>query len=406
MSTSYRLGEHHVTDRTFRVPLDHADPTGPHIEVFAREIAAPDGPDRPYLVYFQGGPGHEAARPVSFPEWINRALRDYRVLLLDQRGTGRSTPVGTLPGLDPHAQAGYLTHFRADAIVRDAEFIRQDLGVDRWSVLGQSFGGFCVVTYLSFHPHALREAFITGGLPPLGHTADDVYRATYARVTARNAQLLERYPHLQARVQDIHDRLTRAPLTLPSGDPLTPQRFRQLGQGLGMGSGLERLHFLLDHPYGSPAFLHDVDAEFPYARNPLYAALHEACYADGTATRWAAERTLPADFPPTAFTGEMVYPWMFEDSAALRPLAQAADLLARHVWPRLYDEAALQRNTVPVAALVYAEDMYVERRYSEETAAGIGNLRLWLTNEYQHDGLHADGERVLGRLIRMARTPR
>ncbi len=87
MSTSYRLGEHHVTDRTFRVPLDHADPTGPHIEVFAREIAAPDGPDRPYLVYFQGGPGHEAARPVSFPEWINRALRDYRVLLLDQSPT-------------------------------------------------------------------------------------------------------------------------------------------------------------------------------------------------------------------------------------------------------------------------------------------------------------------------------
>ncbi len=42
------------------------------------------------------------------------------------------------------AQAEYLAHFRADAIVADAELIRRELtGGDRWSVLGQSFGGFC-----------------------------------------------------------------------------------------------------------------------------------------------------------------------------------------------------------------------------------------------------------------------
>jgi hypothetical protein len=64
------------------------------------------------------------------------------------------------------AQADYLTHFRADAIVLDAELIRRDLAGDApWSVLGQSFGGFCTVSYLSFAPHGIREAFITGGLP-------------------------------------------------------------------------------------------------------------------------------------------------------------------------------------------------------------------------------------------------
>ena len=41
--------------------------------------------------------------------------------MLDQRGTGRSTPVGALPGARPSEQAAYLTHFRADSIVRDAE---------------------------------------------------------------------------------------------------------------------------------------------------------------------------------------------------------------------------------------------------------------------------------------------
>ena len=99
------------------------DPAAQKITVFTREVAAPGGEDRPYLVFLQGGPGNEATRPTSPPSgWMKRALLDYRVLLLDQRGTGRSTPVGRqLPGATPADQAAYLTHFRADSIVRDAE---------------------------------------------------------------------------------------------------------------------------------------------------------------------------------------------------------------------------------------------------------------------------------------------
>jgi hypothetical protein len=43
--------------------------------------------------------------------------------------------------------------------------------------------------------------------------------------------------------------------------------------------------------------------------------------------------------------------------------------------------------------------MYVPREFSEETAARIRGLRTWLTNEYEHDGLRANGERVLGKLL-------
>jgi hypothetical protein len=46
--------------------------------------------------------------------------------------------------------------------------------------------------------------------------------------------------------------------------------------------------------------------------------------------------------------------------------------------------------------------MYVERVFSEETAARINGLRMWLTNEFQHDGLRKD-ERVFARLIDLAR---
>ena len=104
--------------------------------------------------------------------------------MLDQRGTGRSSPVGTLAGLTPDQQADYLSHFRADSIIRDAEWIRRELGVERWSVLGQSFGGMCITSYLSLAPDGLREAFITGGLPTVEADIDEVYAHTY-RARAR-----------------------------------------------------------------------------------------------------------------------------------------------------------------------------------------------------------------------------
>jgi len=172
-----------------------------------------------------------------------------------------------------------------------------------------------------------------------------------------------------------------------------------------MSDGAEDLHSLLELPPDSPAFLHDAAAIVDFARNPIYAVLHEACWADGGSTRWAAERVMPADFreQPELLTGEHVFPWAFEDFGALAPLREAAELLAQREWPRLYDEAVLAANEVPVAAAVYADDPYVPRAFSEETAQRVRGLRAWVTNEYDHNGLRADGERILGRLIDMAR---
>ena len=396
-----------ITEHEFSVPLDHSRPDGERISVFAREVADPDGLERPFLVFFQGGPGFEAPRPMAHPlsPWLGRALTEFRVLLLDQRGTGRSAPVGSLPGLDARAQADYLANFRADSIVRDAELIRQELGVDRWSVLGQSFGGFCVMSYLSFAPDGLREAFLTGGLAPIARPIDEIYAATYRRTLDRSRRYYERYPGDRARVRELCARLESGEIRLPDGDRLTARRFRQLGQLLGMSTGAEEIHYIVELAPESRAFGHDVAGAVEFSRNPLYAVIHEACYADGGATRWSAQRVLPEEYEsaPELFTGEHVYPWMFEDYNGLAPLREAAEVLAQREWPRLYDEAVLQANEVPAAAMVYAQDMYVERTFSEETAEQIAGMRLWLTNEYEHNGLRADGARILGRLIDLAR---
>jgi pimeloyl-ACP methyl ester carboxylesterase len=402
----YRVPGATLIEREHSVPLDHRAPEGPRITVFSREVAAPDGADRPYLVFLQGGPGFEAARPTSPPTgWMKRAVEDYRVLLLDQRGTGRSTPVGSeIPGDSPEEQAAYLTHFRADSIVRDAERIRQELGLERWSVLGQRFGGFTSMTYLSIAPEGLREAFITGGLSPIGRPVDDIYGATYRRLIDKNRRYFERYPDDRPRVREILRRLDDEDVLLPSGERLTARRFRQLGMWLGDSAGFELLHHVIELPFGSLAFLHDAEAGVRFGRNPIYATLHESSYADGVATRWSADRLIPDEvIHEGLFTAEHVFPWMWEDYAGLRPQRAAAEILAEQPWPALYDADRLRHNDVPVAATIYVNDLYVEREFAEETAATIRGLRTWVTDEFEHNGLRADGERVLGRLIDLAR---
>ncbi|WP_019634041.1 alpha/beta fold hydrolase [Actinomadura atramentaria] len=419
MAVTFRRPGYVCTDHFIDVPLDHGDPAGPTIEVYAREVVAPgrEHDDLPRLLFLQGGPGHRAARPGDGVAWLDRALRDYRVVLLDQRGTGRSTPATrqTLPE-DPAEAAAHLAHFRADSIVRDAELLRARLSGDRpWSVLGQSFGGFCTVTYLSLAPEGLREAFITGGLPSLTATADDVYRAAYPRVLAANDRYFARYPADADLARRVADRLAAHDERLPGGDRLTARRFQTLGALFGSSASFDALHYLLEEaflPSGalSDAFLRRADAALSYATQPLYAVLHEPIYAQGAATRWAAER-VRAEFPafdadaggPLRFTGEMIYPWLFDEDPALRPLRDCADLLAaRDAWPALYDADRLAANTVPVAAAIYYDDLYVDRDDSVETARAIRGLRPWITSEYAHNGLSADA-RVLDRLIATVR---
>jgi pimeloyl-ACP methyl ester carboxylesterase len=391
-----------MTDHELQVPLDHANADGEQITVFAREVAEPEGREKPFLVFFQGGPGFEAFRPTGNPRgpgFLDRALKEFRLLLLDQRGTGRSTPI------DGTESADHLKHFRADSIVRDAELLREALGVERWSILGQSFGGLCAFTYLSLAPGGLREAFVTGGVPGIGVPIDEVYRATWARTIERNRRYYARFPQDRERMLELVRRLEAEDVRLPDGDRLTARRLRTHGNKLGMSDGPEALHYILELPFGSPAFLHDAADDLEIARNPIYALLHEACWADGGVTNWSADRMQPAVFEqqPELFTAEHIFPWLFEDYGALAGARDVANELAAHEWPRLYDPEVLAANTVPTAAAIYTEDLYVERRFSEQTVASTPNLHAWVTSEYDHNGLRADGERILSRLIDLAR---
>ncbi|PON91152.1 Peptidase S [Trema orientale] len=430
-----------LRDHRFTVPLDYsADRSGasPKISVFAREVVAVGKEEQPlpYLLYLQGGPGFECPRPTEAGGWIQKACEEFRVVLMDQRGTGLSTPLTSSSMLQLKSAedlADYIKHFRADNIVNDAEFIRVCLVPDAgpWTVLGQSYGGFCAVTYLSFAQEGLKQVLLTGGIPPIGNecTADAVYRVCYEQVKLQNEKYYKRYPEDIEIVQEVVKYLSESEgggVDLPSGGILTPKGLQTLGLScLGSYAGFERLHYMFETVWdpvlvpGAPKrisynFLDSFEKLIAFKTNPLYALLHESIYCEGASSRWSAHR-IRAEYGcefdairaakeghPVLFTGEMIFPWMFDEFQALKKFKNAAHILAQKKdWPPLYNITALNNNKVPVAAAVYYDDMYVNFKLATETASQIEGIRLWINNEYMHSGLRDSGSRVFDYLMGM-----
>jgi proline iminopeptidase len=419
-STSYTIPGLHIRDHLVPVPLDWSDPGGAGIELFVREVTAATrrDDDLPLLVFLQGGPGGKSPRPAGGgPPWLKEAVKTHRVILPDQRGTGRSSRIeaATMARFaDAEAGADYLARFRADSIVDDFEHVRRTLyGGRRWRSLGQSYGGFLTLTYLSRYPGALAACYVAGGLASLAPSADEVYRRTFPRAAGKTARYYRRYPDDVARVGALADFIAANDVRLPDGDRLTVRRLQTVGIDLGMGPGHENVHWLIDEAFSAPGrlsdhFLYEVMAKTSYHGNPLFAGLQESIYGEGEgATDWAAHRELQrhpefaADARPLQFFGEMLFPWMFEEIASLRPFGPAVNALARRKhYSALYDRERLAANATPVAAVVYHDDLYVDAGLSLATGAQVGNLSHWVTSEFEHDGIR-QSDRVFKRLVEM-----
>lgn len=360
-------------------------------------------------------------KPPQNYGWTERALKKgYQILFLDQRGTGLSSTV-TAQTLakqgGPEEQADYLRHFRADSIVEDCESIRKVLTADypdekkKWSIIGQSFGGFCCVTYLSAYPEGLQEAYICAGLAPLVNQPDPVYQSLYSKVAERNRAYYGKYGEDVQRVKDIIHYLETEAVELPSGGTLSIPRFRQLGIHFGFHGHVDVIHDIIlrmtsdlnNFGYFTRPTLSQFEGLLPFDELPLYALVHELIYLQGdNVSNWSADRVMK-DHPdfmnlstsndePIYFTGEMIYPSMFTTYSELKPLASTAKLLAQMTdWPALYDENQLANNTVPVYASAYMDDMYVSFDLAMATAKKIKGCKFFATNAMYHDAISHAG---------------
>lgn len=419
-----------ITDHWVRVPLDWNLDDGETLQVYAREFVGADALAKgeehvdamPYLLFLQGGPGGKGSRPAQLSGWMAELAVDFRILMLDQRGTGRSARLDrrTLAQRGgPKEQVAYLRNFRADSIVRDAEALRESLGIDSWTVFGQSYGGFCTLTYLSFAPEHLDRALITGGLAPLTGHAQQVYRQTYPLMAARNAEYFARFPEDRRKLDGVVAHLKTHDVRLLDGSPLTVARLQLLGMLLGGNTKADTLHYLLEEAFTdssetrlSDTFLVAVEQQISFAGNPMYAVMHESIYGqpiDGPeATAWAAEtvRDEHPDFSPEAesplLLGEMILREHVRLDPVLAELFETTDQLAAFTdWSALYDLEQLSQNTVPAAAAVYTDDVFVSQELSRQTASQVKNLQVAEFSDLHHDGIHENGKKVLRRLLEL-----
>jgi len=311
-------------------------------------------------------------------------------------------------------------------------------------VLGQSYGGFCICTYLSLIEKPPKMCLFTGGIPPIFTPIQEVYSSLWTRIKERNRLFYQRYPGDIPLVKRIVRRLKDRPETLPSGGLLTARRFLQLGISLGGSpSAFASLHSLLSTAFVSSnsnendftrSFLKCMDSLQPFDDHPVYYLLHESIYADGSRhsnpTSWAAHKVFQKmieESPKfnyevtsiqdqkditTLFFGEVVFPWMCEGDYAelsdfgMRALAHA--LADKNDWEKLYNEdrikkALTTKNGISKAvAAVYYDDMYVDFDASMKVVKELDDLvHVWITNDYQHSGIRDDGAFIIGKLIGM-----
>jgi proline iminopeptidase len=172
----------------------------PSIEPYASGTLAVDAPHELYweqcgnpdglpILFIHGGPGAGCSP-------FDRCFFDperFRVVLLDQRGSGRSRPVGELDGNDP------------DHLVADFEALRQVLGIERWHVFGGSWGSTLALYYAQAHPERvltmvlrgiwlMRDEDVRWWLYELGMIQPELWRAFVEIIPeAERGDLLEAY---------------------------------------------------------------------------------------------------------------------------------------------------------------------------------------------------------------------
>jgi len=231
-------------------PLDPTAPAGPTIDVHFAVLPALARNKKPDPVFFfAGGPGQSAitlAGPLE--RQLTRLLNRRDVVLIDQRGTGRSAPLycdadaPTKPLhelADPQVQAamlvqcrdqltklphGDLRQYTTTIAIADADAVRRALGADRINLMGGSYGTRAVLEVMRQFPHTVRRAVIDGVAPPdmvlPASGSPDAQASFDALLTAceGEASCKARYPQLRTQ---WHALLASLPRTVTVPHPVT-----------------------------------------------------------------------------------------------------------------------------------------------------------------------------------------
>jgi len=287
-----RLAAYPAECATLRVPEDPARPAGRSIELAVARVAAISrrkNADPLFLIAGGPGGGTQAMYPMVAAAFA-RIGRDRDIVLVDQRGTGRSAPLACeldeddLTNGDPsqvpalarrcldslQAAGRDVRPYTTSVAVQDLERVRAALGYERINLYGVSYGTRVAQHYLRRFPQRTRSVILDGVVPPglaLGPAMALDAEAALARILARCAAddaCRAAYGDPAARYRSLRARLERAPVELRVADPATgtPRTLqfgaRHLGAVLRLASYADAQASLL------PMALHEADANGNY----------------------------------------------------------------------------------------------------------------------------------------------
>ncbi|PWC34036.1 alpha/beta fold hydrolase [Azospirillum sp. TSO35-2] len=272
--------------RSVRVPSDWQRPDSPPLDLFVMILPALNGATAvDPVVLLSGGPGQGGSDDPRGTAAILAPMRATRdVLLVDQRGTGRSRPSLRCPALDPLRywfggvtaadavaclaplrDAGYrLEDFDSGQSAADLRALRGALGIAAWNVVATSYGGVLAQALLRIDGAAVRSLVLNS---PAAADATwlDLDRLTAIRQAHRRmvedcaAQpaCARAFPRLDHAVERLAAALERRPLTLRLHHPGSgrvsdlrldwPMVAAVLALRLGNAGGMVPLPALLDH---------------------------------------------------------------------------------------------------------------------------------------------------------------
>ena len=239
---------------TLRVPEDETRPGGRSLDLFVARVPAISGRKAPDpVLLIAGGPGMGTSEMYpGVAQAFARLRRDRDIIIVDQRGTGRSHALRcgddrdrdlgadtaaflaeTRRCLDALSKAHDLRQFTTSVAVRDLERVRVALGVAQWNIYGVSYGSRVAQHYLRRHPARTRSVILDGVVPPGVALGPDIAldaQAAFDRILARcsrDATCANRYGDSRADFEQVQARLRRAAVSVALPDPTSgePVRF-------------------------------------------------------------------------------------------------------------------------------------------------------------------------------------
>ncbi|MBI3968947.1 MAG: alpha/beta fold hydrolase [Chloroflexi bacterium] len=220
---------------------------GRQIDLSIAVVRAPSPRPEPDPIFFlAGGPGQSALESfVPLANAFDRIVVNRDVVLVDQRGTGKSNPLRCpepagvdLEALGTAQRASLLRqclerldadprHYATTVAMHDLDQVRAALGYDKINLYGISYGTRAALTYLRYYPTRVRSLVLDGVAPP-----DVVVGATAAQDAERALDhLLERcaadtacrgaFPDLRSDLVALADRLEREPVSVTAAHPIS-----------------------------------------------------------------------------------------------------------------------------------------------------------------------------------------